>query len=100
MSSARILFGSVMHRRLRPAQHRFVYPVFGLKPRYIGYFAVAHGHVEIGAHEYALACNINYSSRLQAIKVHLRSMPCKVLRWTFLLHFKLQRKNTLMPSRR
>ena len=30
MSSARILFGSVMHRRLRPAQHRFVYPVFGL----------------------------------------------------------------------
>jgi DUF1365 family protein len=25
-----ILFGSVMHRRLRPAQHRFVYPVFGL----------------------------------------------------------------------
>ena len=30
MSSARILFGSVMHRRLRPAQHRFSYPVFAL----------------------------------------------------------------------
>ena len=30
MSSAQILFGSVMHRRLRPAQHRFTYPVFAL----------------------------------------------------------------------
>ena len=30
MSSAKIVFGSVMHRRLRPVGHRFVYPVFSL----------------------------------------------------------------------
>lgn len=28
MSSACILFGTVVHRRLRPVRHRFVYPVF------------------------------------------------------------------------
>jgi hypothetical protein len=26
--AARLFFGQVMHRRLRPAEHRFVYPVY------------------------------------------------------------------------
>ncbi|MCW5594980.1 MAG: DUF1365 domain-containing protein [Rhodocyclaceae bacterium] len=30
MNPARIVFGQVMHRRLRPARHRFAYPVFFL----------------------------------------------------------------------
>jgi len=30
VSAARLYFGSVMHARLRPAEHRFVYPVFFL----------------------------------------------------------------------